>query len=124
MTPIELKEMRLVDGTLAGTNGPQGEAVLNHRIEALKELAQALLKEVEALASTQHSEATRHLSLQEEVRRYEMDLIRRALVRTGGNQRKAARLLGIKVTTLNTKIKRYHINPETLGGVACLERKS
>jgi len=32
-----------------------------------------------------------------------------ALAETGGNQAKAARLLGIKATTLNSKIKLFNI---------------
>jgi DNA-binding NtrC family response regulator len=46
------------------------------------------------------------------VRRFECDLIRWALARTNGHQRRAARLLNIKVTTLNAKIKRYGIIPD------------
>ncbi len=37
------------------------------------------------------------------------ELIRNALQRTRGNQRRAAKLLGVKVTTLNCKIKRFGI---------------
>jgi DNA-binding NtrC family response regulator len=44
------------------------------------------------------------------VHHFEAALIRNALVKTGGRQRRAARLLGVKVTTLNTKIKRHNIN--------------
>jgi len=36
-------------------------------------------------------------------------MIKSALTKTGGRQRRAASLLGVKVTTLNTKIKRYKI---------------
>jgi DNA-binding NtrC family response regulator len=43
------------------------------------------------------------------VQRYESELIREALQRTRGNQRRAAKLLGVKVTTLNCKIKRLGI---------------
>jgi DNA-binding NtrC family response regulator len=39
------------------------------------------------------------------VRRFEIDLIRRALEQTGGHQSRAARLLGMNATTLNSKIK-------------------
>ena len=42
--------------------------------------------------------------------RFEIDLIRRALDQTGGNQSRAARLLGMNPTTLNSKIKTYNIN--------------
>ena len=54
------------------------------------------------------------IDLQAEVRRFETELIRSALIHTGGRQRQAARLLGTKVTTLNTKIKRYGIEIEPL----------
>ena len=49
------------------------------------------------------------LGLQEEVQRYETELIREALQRTHGNQRRAAKILGVKVSTLNCKIKRLGI---------------
>ena len=45
----------------------------------------------------------------EEVRRFEIDLIQRALDQTGGHQSRAARLLGLNATTLNSKIKTYNI---------------
>jgi DNA-binding protein Fis len=41
------------------------------------------------------------------MRRYEIEIIQSALKYTGGNQRAAARLLGLKATTLNAKIKHY-----------------
>jgi len=50
----------------------------------------------------------------DEVRRFETDLIRWALLHTGGHQRRAARMLNLKVTTLNAKIKRYGIRPHAL----------
>ncbi len=46
----------------------------------------------------------------DEVRKFEIDLIRRALDQTGGHQSRAARLLGLNATTLNSKIKGYNIN--------------
>ncbi len=45
----------------------------------------------------------------DEVKRFEIDLIRRALEQTGGHQSRAARLLGLNATTLNSKIKSYNI---------------
>ncbi|HVF56201.1 MAG TPA: sigma-54 dependent transcriptional regulator [Pyrinomonadaceae bacterium] len=45
----------------------------------------------------------------DEVRRFEIDLIRRALKQTSGHQSRAARLLGMNATTLNSKIKTYNI---------------
>jgi DNA-binding NtrC family response regulator len=52
----------------------------------------------------------RGINFYEEVRRFEIDLIRRALEQTGGHQSRAARLLGMNATTLNSKIKTYNIN--------------
>jgi DNA-binding NtrC family response regulator len=52
----------------------------------------------------------RGVNFYEEVRRFEIDLIRRALEQTGGHQSRAARLLGMNATTLNSKIKTYNIN--------------
>jgi DNA-binding NtrC family response regulator len=79
------------------------------RIGALKILAGSLLNRIEALEKEIVEGKTSPLDLKEEVQRFEAELIRNALFRTGGRQRRAARLLGMKVTTLNTKIKRYRI---------------
>ena len=93
------------------------ESSLSHRISALRELTLTLLREVEALGGTQPQEIKRGgISLQEEVRRFEVDLIRYALRQTGGHQVRAARLLGLKVTTLNSKIIRYKIDPDEVAG--------
>ena len=43
----------------------------------------------------------RGVNFYDEVRRFEIDLIRRALDQTGGHQSRAARLLGMNATTLN-----------------------
>lgn len=87
------------------TNSP---VVINNKLEALKMLANSILAEVTSLK--QYREAvSQDIDLAEEVKRFETDLIRCALVRTGGNQRKAARLLKIKPTTLHEKMKRYGV---------------
>jgi DNA-binding NtrC family response regulator len=49
------------------------------------------------------------IGLYEAVARYERQLIESALRRTGGVQKQAARILGLKPTTLNEKIKRLGI---------------
>lgn len=54
---------------------------------------------------------SRGVNFYEEVRRFETDLIQRALEQTGGHQSRAARLLGLNATTLNSKIKSYNIIP-------------
>lgn len=54
---------------------------------------------------------SRGISFYDEVSRFEVELIRRALDLTGGHQSKAAKLLGMNNTTLNSKIKVYNIKP-------------
>ena len=51
----------------------------------------------------------RGVNFYDEVKRFEIDLILRALEQTGGHQSRAARLLGLNATTLNSKIKSYGI---------------
>jgi DNA-binding protein Fis len=53
---------------------------------------------------------SRPVNFYDEVRKFETDLIRRALEQTGGHQSRAARLLGLNATTLNSKIKTYNID--------------
>jgi DNA-binding NtrC family response regulator len=53
---------------------------------------------------------TRGVNFYDEVRKFETDLIRRALEQTGRHQSRAARLLGLNATTLNSKIKTYNIS--------------
>lgn len=49
----------------------------------------------------------------DEVKKFEIDLIRRSLDQTAGHQSRAARLLGLNATTLNSKIKNYNIHPRS-----------
>ncbi len=84
-------------------------AVITNKLEALKVLANSILLEVVSLEQNKEVAARSHIDLTEEVQRFETDLIRCALVRTGGRQRQAAKLLHIKPTTLHEKMKRYGI---------------
>ena len=83
-----------------------------HNLDTLRDAAITLLREVESLSKQQEPQGQQRLGLQEEVQRYEMELIRDALQRTHGNQRRAAQLLRVKVTTLNCKIKRLGIGQD------------
>jgi transcriptional regulator with GAF, ATPase, and Fis domain len=85
----------------------QREIVLNS-LGALRELALSLLTELETLGCTEPA-AGGKIRLDDEVKRFEIDLIRAALDKAHGNQARAARMLGVKHTTLNAKIKRYQI---------------
>lgn len=113
----EREKLILIKGT-DSKGAPQRKASVNHRLEALKVLTLALLREVEALGETPAADSERDVDLDEEVRRFESNLIRSALIRTGGRQRRAAHLLGMKVTTLNSKIKRYNIVSDEIVNIA------
>ena len=90
--------------------GPIDEATLSNHVEVLKDLARALIREIDKLRNTQLPDVAEGVDFYEEVHRFEINLIRSALERTGGHQTRAARLLGINVTTLNHKIKRFNID--------------
>jgi hypothetical protein len=87
----------------------RNEVVLENRLSALREVALTLLREVESLRITEPVNLSRRVRLADEVQRFEVDLICSALTRTAGNQTRAAQLLGVNLTTLNSKIKRYKI---------------
>ena len=50
------------------------------------------------------------ISFYEEVTRFEIHLIKRAVEQISGKQLQAAHLLNIKYTTLNTKIERFQVS--------------
>ena len=68
-----------------------------------------MMKETEGFSSD--IDIARGVNFYDEVKKFEIDLIRRALDQTGGHQSRAARLLGLNATTLNSKIKTYNILP-------------
>jgi len=86
--------------------------------EITKECLRTEISDPKSVAAGHHDGASnaavtdigRGINFYEEVRRFEIDLIRRALEQTGGHQSRAARLLGMNATTLNSKIKTYNIN--------------
>ena len=87
----------------------EGNDEIGVMLEGLTSLAWALRDEVEALLPPAAFNVKDGIDFYFEVEKFEIDLIQRALDRTGGHQTRAAYLLKIKVTTLNSKIKRYHI---------------
>lgn len=89
---------------------PRRDVVVNSRLDALREIALSLLTELERLESATPGVAGK-IRLDDEVKKFEIDLIRAALDRAHGNQARAARMLGVRKTTLNAKIKRYQIQP-------------
>ncbi len=84
-------------------------ASIEVQLGVLKEVARGLLHQLETLKRGTSADQIERRNLHDEVREFEIDLINNALAKTQGHQRKAARLLGLKVTTLNAKMKRYNI---------------
>ncbi len=64
----------------------------------------------QAAGASDKTDIARGVNFYDEVKRFEIDLIRRALDQTSGHQSRAARLLGLNATTLNSKIKSYNIS--------------
>ncbi len=89
--------------------GASSEATVDARLNTLRETVLQLLEEVESLAISKPVDIKRGARFSDEVRQFEVSLIRTALGRTSGSQTRAAKLLGLKPTTLNAKIKRYGI---------------
>lgn len=81
-------------------------------IGILRQLANKLLSEVENIDESKQVRFGDGFKLSDQVQKFEMDMIRHALYLANGKQSEAARRLGIKVTTLNEKIKRYQIDPK------------
>src|SRR5690242_8198993 len=99
---------------------PSRKAASAERLNKIKQMASALVSEAELLehenglaeasATIESLGPKSRLDFFEEVRRFEIKLISRALEVTGGNQSRAAKLLGLGTTTLNYKIKAYEIS--------------
>ena len=90
------------------------DKTVDARLNTLRETVLQLLDEVESLAISKPVDIKRGARFSDEVRQFEVSLIRTALGRTSGSQTRAAKLLGLKPTTLNAKIKRYGIRPASL----------
>lgn len=96
--------------------GNNSEALLQKsQFEALKSLSLLLIREINSLRDEQAKleqeiESEKPISLAQELQRFEVNMIRCALIRSMGRQNKAAYLLGLKITTLSEKIRRYNID--------------
>ena len=96
------------------------DSELEGHVQQLTQLARALASEIEALQRDLSFDRAldRQIDLEndgidfyDEIERYEIELIKSALAKCGGNQSRAARLLHLKSTTLNAKMKHYGLNP-------------
>jgi DNA-binding NtrC family response regulator len=85
-------------------------ATLRYRIADIRALISSLTAAVEDLDATDLPALNEDFDFYGEVRRFEILLIRNALRVSGGSQIKAAKLLKLKATTLNTKLKTYQLH--------------
>jgi DNA-binding protein Fis len=100
------------------------KSLLALKVEMLSELVASVQDEINSLSvylrihgiSTQNDsfDLSWGINLAEEMRRIEIELITYVLRYTRGHQVRAARILGVKPTTLNAKIKVLGISPLAL----------
>lgn len=81
----------------------------NATVGVLEDLTDALNNALAAISVTREPNIQGGVNFYDEVRRFEIGLIQQALMLTNGHQQRAARLLNLKATTLNAKIKTYRI---------------
>lgn len=78
-------------------------------LKTLSKLALVVLGEIKALESVDRIKVQSGIDLLSEVRNFEINLIKLALLHSGGSQQRAAQLLGLSESTLSSKMKRYKI---------------
>ena len=94
--------------TTEGVGADGASSVDALKTEVLKSIARALESKADNPTGVLDF-GERGVKFYEEVAKFEIELIRQALSCTNGNQRAAARLLGLKTSTLNSKVKTYNI---------------
>ena len=82
---------------------------LHNGIDSLNRLVAELAAAVDTLDDPTVPPIENGLDFYAEVRKFEMSLIQRALKYTDGAQNKAATILKLKRSTLNSKIKTYRL---------------
>ena len=97
---------------------PRTESDPGRRVQQLVLIAKTLASEVETLQAEFATDREKQIDFDNnafdfyrEVERYEIELIKSALALCNGNQTHAAKLLTMKPTTLNAKMKHYGLNP-------------
>jgi transcriptional regulator with GAF, ATPase, and Fis domain len=94
-----------------GDSGPEFESA---KIEVLKTVAYTLLRQVYGVTEPRKLDVQRGVNFYDEVRRFEVSLIKQALFHANGKQAAAASLLNLNATTLHSKIKFYGIEKPAL----------
>jgi DNA-binding NtrC family response regulator len=88
----------------------EAQAELQKGIKSLRRLTIDLADAVKTLEDPQIPPVESGVDFYDEVRRFEIGLIMRALSWTGGVQSRAAAMLKLNSTTLHAKIRQYNIN--------------
>ena len=105
----ENKELLNNYAVINGCFNTNQTSIVENRLEVLTALSKSLLQEIEALKQGELEVSNEKIDFAEEVQKFEENLIRSALIKTGGRQRRAAKILNLKASTLNSKIKRFGI---------------
>lgn len=110
--------MRQEDGRTSREQGAGEEAeslfeLDTLKAEVLKSIARALASKADNPTGILDFHERPGVNFYEEVAKFEIELIKQALVHTNGNQRAAARLLGLKPATLNGKVRAYKLGSGT-----------
>jgi DNA-binding protein Fis len=94
--------------------GASAAQIESAKSEVLKTVAYTLLRQVYGVTEPQKLDVQRGIDFYDEVRRFEVSLIKQALFYAHGKQSAAASLLNLNATTLHSKIKFYGIEIPTL----------
>ncbi len=111
----QTQELEIMNTTPSNCHDEAPEASRNVN-SRLRELVLQLLQEVQTIEACSPGEELPAQNLEggidfyDEVKRFEIGLIKRALRTTAGHQSRAAKLLNLKVSTLNAKIKHYDLH--------------
>ena len=109
---LEAKKIETRPSPHLSKNALIANGTLQLQLSLIRQATENLLDQLVGLNGAEAATGPiQSLSLYDEVKRFEIQLISKALAQTYGHQRKAAHLLGMKPTTLNSKIKRYRILP-------------
>jgi transcriptional regulator with GAF, ATPase, and Fis domain len=79
------------------------------KTEVLKTVAYTLLRQVYGITEPRQLDVQQGVNFYDEVRRFEISLIKQALFYANGKQAAAASLLKLNATTLHSKIRFYGI---------------
>lgn len=85
------------------------------KLEAINRIAGVVLKEVETFTA-RNFQSSENINYYEEIERFEIELLLFALYRANGNQRRAAQILNINPTTLNSKVRKFNLTSPTVTG--------